>query len=145
VLGLGAVYARQARRAGVLGLAGYVLLVVATMFFIGNYAVTLGVVAGLFTTEQTAQVPSYALATAVMPWLWFAGLVVFGIATYRARVFPKYTGGLLIALAIVQQLAGMMSIAAVVFALLSFAGWGGLGWALLRGRRGAARETVPAM
>jgi hypothetical protein len=145
VLGLGAVYARQARRAGVLGLAGYVLLVVATMFFIGNYAVTQGVVAGLFTAEETAQVATYAFALAVMPWLWFAGLVVFGLATYRAGVLPKYTGALLIVFAVVQRLTGVVSIVAWVFALLSFATWASLGWALWREGRGVAAEPIPAM
>lgn len=143
VLGLGALYARQARRAGVLGLAGYVLLVVATMFFIGNYAVTQGVVAGLFTTEQTAQVPAYAFATAVMPWLWVAGLVLFGIATYRAGVFPKVAGALLVLLAIVMPFNGL-SIVAPIFAVLSSVAWGWLGWALFTDGRAVSREVMAA-
>jgi len=140
VLGLGALYARQASRAGVLGLVGYVLLVVATMFFIGNYAVTMGVAGGLFTSEQTAQVPAYAFALAVMPWLWLAGLVVFGIATYRAGVFPKYAGALLVLLAIANQFNGL-AIVAVVFSVLAPVAWGWLGWALLSEGRGVARKA----
>ena len=144
VLGLSALYARQSQRAGILGLAGYALLVVATMFFIGNYAVTQGVVAGLFTADQTAQVPTYAFATAVMPWLWFAGLVVFGIATYRAGVFPKYAGALLVLLAVVMQF-NYLPIVAPIFAVLSPVAWGWLGWSLLMEGRVISREAVAAV
>lgn len=144
VLGLGALYARQSARAGVVGLAGYVLLVVATMFFIGNYAVTLGVVAGLFTAQDTAQIPSYAFATTIMPWLWSAGLILFGIATYRARVLPKYTGALLVLMGVVMHFTGMLSIAAMISSVLATVAWGWLGWVLLMEGRSVAREAVPA-
>ncbi len=145
LLGLGVVFARQSHQTGIAGLVGYVLLVVATLFFIGSYAVTLGVVAGLFTAEQTAQVPTYAFATAVMPWLWFTGLIVFGIATYRAGVFPKYAGALLVLLGIAFQFNGL-PIVAMIFAVLSPVAWGWLGWALLmEGRReGSVQPTFSA-
>lgn len=145
VLGLGALYARQAQRAGVLGLVGYVLPVAATMFFIGSYAVTLGVTAGAFTNEQIAQVPAYSLLTPIMPWLWMVGLILLGISIYRAGVFPKYAGALLAVVAIIQQLTGVAAFIIPIFAVLSFVAWAWLGWALLRGDPGVEREAVPAM
>jgi hypothetical protein len=140
VLGLGALFARQSHRGGILGLVGYLLLVVATLFFVGSYAVSLGVVAGAFTNEQIAQVSTYTLVTSIMPWIWFAGLIAFGISIYRAGVFPKYAGVLLVLFAIAQQLTGYVSFIIPVFAVLSFVAWAWLGWALLMGNR----ERVPA-
>jgi len=145
LLGLGALYARQSHRAGILGLVGYVLMFVATMFFIGNYAVSLGVAAGAISNEQIAQVPAYSLSNMVTPWLWFAGLIVFGISIYRAQVFPKYAGVLLILLALVQQLTGPLAFTRPIFAILSSVAFGWLGWALLTHRSVATREPVPAM
>ena len=145
LLGLGALYARQARRAGVLGLAGYITMVGATMLFIGNYAVTMGVVAGAFTNEQIAQVSTYTVLLAIMPWLWMVGLILFGFATYRAQVLPKYAGALLAVTAVVQQLTGIAPFVQTIFAVLSFVAFAWLGWALLRGNRVVASEAVPAL
>lgn len=144
LLGLGALFARQSQRAGVLGLVGYVLLVFGTMLFIGNYAVSLGVAAGVISNEQIAQVPSYTLATSIMPWIWFAGLIVFGISIYRAQVFPKYAGALLVLVAFVQQLTGLVGFMAPIFAVLSVVVWAWLGWALLRDKSAVSREPIPA-
>lgn len=145
VLGLGALYARQAHRAGILGLIGYVLLIVGTMFFIGNYAVSMGVVAGIITTDQIAQVPAYSVPYSLMPWIWMAGLIVFGIAIYRAQVLPKYAGALLVLVAILQQLTGWVGFVIPVFAVLSFVVWAWLGYALLTGGRVVSQEPVAAM
>lgn len=140
LLGLGALFARQSHRGGILGLAGYVLMVVATMFFIGSYAVSLGVAEGAITNEQVAQVSAYNLSSSVMPWIWFAGLIAFGISIYRAEVFPKYAGVLLILVAILQQSIQFAGFLIPVFAVLSPVVWAWLGWALLMGNR----EGMPA-
>jgi hypothetical protein len=142
VLGLGALFARQSQRGGILGLLGYVLLVLATMFFIGSYAVSLGVAAGVFSDEQIAQVPSYAAPISIMPWIWFAGLIVFGTAIYRAQVFPKYAGALLVLMALVQQLTGSLAFTRPIFAILSFVSWVWLGWILLTEGRVVSGEPV---
>ena len=144
VLGLGALFARQSQRGGILGLAGYVLLVLATMFFVGSYAVSLGVAAGVISDEQIAQVSTYTLSSSIMPWIWFAGLIVFGISIYRAQVFPKYAGALLVLLALVQQLTGPLAFTRPIFAILSFVAWAWLGWALLREQSAVSREPIPA-
>lgn len=145
VLGLGALFARQSQRGGILGLVGYVLLVLANIFFIGSYAVSLGVPAGVITYEQIAQVPAYALPSSIMPWIWFAGLIVFGTSIYRAQVFPKYAGALLVLLAILNKLTGPLAFTRPIFAVVSFVAWAWLGWVLLRGTNPVSLEPAPAM
>jgi hypothetical protein len=144
LLGLGAVFARQSQQGGILGLVGYVLLIVATMFFVGSYAVSLGVAEGAISNEQIAQVPAYTLSTSIMPWIWFAGLIAFGISIFRAQVFPKYAGALLVVVALLQQLTSVVGFVAPIFAISSVLVWAWLGWVLFTEKSIAAREPVLA-
>lgn len=130
VFGLGALFARQAQRGMILGLLGYVFLVLALLYFIGSEAVGLGVAAGVISNEQIAQVPAYALADSVFPWFWTAGLIVFGISVYRAQVFSKYAGALLVLTALIQQLTGPLAFTRPIFAVIAVTSWAWLGWEL---------------
>jgi hypothetical protein len=145
VFGFVALFARQVHRGGVLGLVGFVLMMVADLYFVGSISVSLGVAAGVVSNEQIGQVASYNFANSIFPWFWTAGLVLFGISIYRAQVLPKHTGVLLVLLAIVQQLTGPLAFTRPIFAIISFAAWASLGWALLMENRGVALEPVPAM
>jgi preprotein translocase subunit SecY len=130
VLGLGALFARQSQRGGILGLVGYVLLVCATIFFVASDAVALGMSAGVISDEQISQVPSYVLSSSIMPWIWVAGLLAFGISIYRAQVFPKYAGALLILLGLIQPLTGPLAFTRPIYAVCYFVAWAWLGWEL---------------
>jgi hypothetical protein len=130
VFGLGALFTRQAQRGGILGLLGYILLVLGNLYFIGSEAVGLGVAAGVISNEQTAQVSAYTMANSIFPWFWTAGLVIFGISIYRAQVFAKYAGALLVLLAFVQQLTGPLAFTRPIFAMIAVASWAWLGWEL---------------
>jgi len=130
VLGLGALFARQSQRSGILGLVGYVLLVLATIYFVASDAVGLGLSAGAISNEQIAQVPSYVLADSILPWFWVAGLIAFGISIYRAQVFPKYAGVLLILVGLLQPLTGPLAFTRPIYAVCYFVAWAWLGWAL---------------
>jgi hypothetical protein len=130
VLGLGALFARQSQLGGVLGLIGYVFLVCATIFFIGSDVVALGVAAGAISEEQIAQVPSYALSSSIMPWIWVAGLIAFGASIYRAQVFPKYAGVLLLLVGLLQPLTGPLAFTRPIYAACYFVAWAWLGWKL---------------
>jgi hypothetical protein len=143
VFGWGALFARQAQRGGVLGLAGYVLLVVGEVYFIASAAVGLGVAAGALTNDQIAQVAAYTAANTSLPWAWTAGLILLGISIYRAQVLPKFAGALLVLFAVVQQLTGPLAFTRPIFALLSFAAWAWLGWILLTDPRTAAQAATP--
>ena len=130
VLGLGALFARQSQRGGILGLVGYILLVCSTIFFIGSDAVDLGVAAGVISYEQIAQVSSYTLSSSIMPWIWVAGLLAFGISIYRAQVFPKYAGVLLLLVGLIQPLTGPLAFTRPIYAVGYFVTWAWLGWKL---------------
>jgi hypothetical protein len=150
ILGLGAVFARQLQRGGVLGLVGYVFIVSANIYFVASDAVGLGVAAGAITYEQIAQVPSYALADSVLPWIWVAGLFAFGTSLYRAQIFPKYAGLLLLLLGFLQPLAGMLAFTRPIYAACYFIAWAWLGWTLYsqagmqNNEQQAARQGVTA-
>jgi hypothetical protein len=143
VLGLGALFARQSHRGGILGLVGYVLLVWARMYFAASDAVSLGVLAGVISNEEIAQVPSYALSSPVMPWVWAAGLIVFGISIYRAQVFPKYAGALLVLVGLLQPLTGPLAFTRPIYAACYFIGLAWLGWILLMDKSVVSRDPIP--
>jgi hypothetical protein len=130
VLGLGALFARQSQRGGVLGLVGYVFLVLATLYFVASDAIALGLSAGVISNEQITQVPSYALADSILPWVWVAGLIAFGISIFRVQVFPKYAGVLLILVGLLQPLTGLLAFTRPIYAVLYFVAWAWLGWTL---------------
>jgi hypothetical protein len=130
VLGLGALFARQSQRSGVLGLVGYIFIVLANIYFVASDAIGLGVAAGVISYEQIMQVSSYVLADSILPWIWVVGLLGFGISIYRAQVFPKYAGMLLLVLAIVQPLAGPLAFMRPIYAVCYFVAWAWLGWEL---------------
>jgi hypothetical protein len=143
VLGLGALFARQSHRGGILGLVGYVLLVWARMYFAASDAISLGVLAGVISNEEIEQVPSYALSSPIMPWVWAAGLIVFGISIYRAQVFPKYAGALLVLVGLLQPLTGPLAFTRPIYAALYFIALAWLGWILLMDRSVVSREPIP--
>ena len=130
VLGFGALFARQSKEGGILGLAGYVLIMLAQMYFVGSDAVSLGVAAGVISDEQIAQVPAYALSNSVMQWVWVVGLISFGLSIYRAQVFPRYAGALLMLLGLIQPLTGSLPFTPPIYAICYFAAWAWLGWML---------------
>ena len=133
VFGLGALFARQSQRGGILGLVGYVFLVLATLYFIVSDAVGLGVSARVISNEQIAQVSSYVVADSILPWIWVAGLLAFGRSIYRAQVFPKYAGVLLFLVGLIQPLTGPLAFTRPMYAVCYFVAWAWLGWTLYSG------------
>jgi hypothetical protein len=84
----------------------------------------------MISEEQLMKVPSYTLADSVLPWIWDAGLIAFGISIFRARIFPKYAGALLLILALIQPLTGPLAFARPIYAVCYFIAWAWLGWTL---------------
>lgn len=130
VLGLGALFARQSQQGGLLGLIGYVFIMFATTYFIASDAIGLGVAAGVISYEQIAQVPSYALADSILPWVWVAGLLAFGISIYRAQGFPRYAGLLLVLVGLMQPLTAPLAFMRPIYAVCYVVAWTWLGWNL---------------
>ena len=142
VLGLAALFARQSQQGGILGLVGYIFLVLATMYFVASDAVGLGLAAGVISNEQIARVPSYALADSILPWIWVAALIAFGISIYRAQVFPKYAGVLLLLVGLLQPLTGPLAFTRPIYAACYFVAWAWLGWTLYS-QAGIQRDEQP--
>ncbi len=99
-LGLVGLYARQHERAGWLGLAGFTLAFAGTTLVSGIllYAATImpliaAQAPAIF--EQATTMPTYMAAVFVMGF--GLGWVLFGMATVRAGVLPRWPGLLLIA------------------------------------------------
>ena len=143
LLGFGAIFARQFQEGGILGLAGYILIMGSQVFFIASDAVSLAVAAGVISNEQIAQVPSYAASTSIMQWIWSAGLLAFGISIYRAQVFPKYGGALLVLLGLIQPLTVPLALTRPIYVICYFVAWAWLGW-LLYASAGTQRDVQPS-
>lgn len=89
LLGLPAMYAHQARQAGKLGLIGFV------MTFLGCAALEVG--SAVLPESQWAQIGTgFTIAFALGMVGFNLGLIVYGIATLRARVFPRWAALLII-------------------------------------------------
>ena len=146
--GLPALYARQAARAGMLGLIGFVLMVLVAVASIDTFVfesfaapVIAQQAAALPLVAENGRLAHGALRGALvnLPLLTL-GVLLFGIATVRARVLPRWTGLLPIA-GIVALYAGipLMGVPLPVSALQVCYGLMFLGYA----RGGYALWTLP--
>jgi hypothetical protein len=110
VLGMAGLYARQAAKAGRLGLAGFVMLTLWFVLIMGFSFVEAFILPRLATAEpQFVQGwmgmlvgPASKFDLGVMPTLWtlsaplyMGGGLFFGIATFRAGILPRWAGILL--------------------------------------------------
>ena len=161
LLGIAGIYARQVNKAGWLGLAGFLLLslswwlqtafVFAETFILPPLArVAPGFVDAflrVIAAGQTSDVDLGALPTIFslgvgVPYM--LGGLLFGIATLRARVLPRWPAGLLAVAAALTPLAALLPheiqrLAAIPVALALT--W--LGYALWSERREQASDHVP--
>lgn len=153
LFGLVGIYARQAERAGVLGLVGYVLGSTGTAVFIGAGSFQAFVAPSLAASEATRHLlePDGPLFKGPLTPIFagggmtFAvGFVLLSIATLRAKVLPKWPAILLIPSSPILGLSPAMplvarTIGSFVFGL-AFA-W--LGWALFS-QKAEAAAPAPA-
>ena len=159
LIGITGIYARQVDEAGWLGLAGFLLLIVcwwiqtsfvfAETFIAPPLSSTApGFVDGLLGISwgHTGGIELGALPAiyGLLGILYMLGGLLFGIATLRARVLPRWPAGLLAVAALLTPAAALLPhsvqrLAAIPVALAI--AW--LGYALLTERRGA-RASDPA-
>ena len=162
LLGLAGLYARQANEAGWLGLAGYLLFglfyaltlpfVFAQAFILPHLATTAPAFVqswlGIINPESPVEMNLGALP--VLYWAagfagYMLGGLLFGIATFRAHILPRWAAGLL---AVAGPL-GPIAVALLPHALERYAGvplglalaW--LGYELWSERRARASEPAP--
>ncbi|MDQ3507651.1 MAG: hypothetical protein M3494_06515 [Actinomycetota bacterium] len=139
LLGLVALYARQAEAAGVLGVVGFLLafvlmaMVVGAMWTFAFVAPTAAIEAPAFLDNESPAGPlniGFAITFMGFPLGW----LIFGIATFRAGVFPRLAGGLLA----VGALVTFAPLPAVTLLLDIAVIW--LGYSLFSERRERAGE-----
>jgi hypothetical protein len=160
LLGITGIYARQAEEAGWMGLAGFVLLslwfVLVTGFTFFE-AVILPLLAsdsptfaesflGIFTgSGGETSVGALATLWSLLGVVYILGGLLFGIATFRARILSRWAAGLL----------GLGAVSSPAFALVPLAlaplaavpvglGLAWLGYALWSERRAQASQPAPA-
>ena len=110
VLGMAGLYARQAEKAGRLGLAGFVMMSLWFVLIMGFSFVEAFILPRLATAEPKFVQgwmgmlvgPASKFDLGVMPTLWtltaplyMGGGLFFGIATFRAGILPRWAGVLL--------------------------------------------------
>ncbi len=159
LLGIGGLYARQANKAGWLGLAGFLIFslswvlqtgfVFAEAFILPLLATTapkfvegcLGIVNGHPTAYNLGALPAlYNLGVSV-PYL--LGGLLFGIATLRAGILPRWAAGLLAVTAAVTPVAALLPHAIQRLAAMPMGvAVACLGFALWSERRAPASDSV---
>ena len=159
IFGIAGLYARQVEETGWMGLAGYLLL---TIFYAVQMCYSfaeptilplLVPVAPTFVTsvmQMASQSPTdmnlgaFATVFSLLPIFYLLGLLLFGIAMFRARILSRWAAGLLALsgpIAVVLSLLGhpLDRLAAVPMGIAL--AW--LGYALYFERRERSPEVVP--
>ena len=161
LVGITGMYARQVDKAGWLGLAGFVLLIVSwwllTAFVFAEAFILpplasiapefvdalLGISYGHTGSVNLGAVPTiFSLGVGVS---YMLGGLLFGIATFRAGVLPRLPAGLLALAATLTPLAALLPHAQQRFAAVPVAlaiAW--LGYALWSERRAPVSQAAPA-
>ena len=161
LVGITGMYARQVDKAGWLGLAGFVLLIVSwwllTAFVFAEAFILpplasiapefvdalLGISYGHAGSVNLGAVPTiFSLGVGVS---YMLGGLLFGIATFRAGVLPRLPAGLLALAATLTPLAALLPHAQQRFAAVPVAlaiAW--LGYALWSERRASVSKAAPA-
>lgn len=133
VIGL---YARQANKAGVLGLVAFVVYMIAAMVNQGMKHIYTYIVPTLGAQFPEAAntigtTSSWIVFQSAWTWLTLLAPILFGIATLRARVLPRWAAGLIILGPIVSMtitfLPGNLGavLSSVGFAALGYFTWTG--------------------
>jgi hypothetical protein len=142
-----ALYVAQAQQSGLLGTSGMVLSVVGTTLASGVILVEIAGASGAEVGAVLEVGPTGALAL-LAGLAFLTGLILLGVATMRAGVFPYWAGLLLIAGDVVfgaASFAGSASLVVeVIGALIACAAFVWLGLALLSGTRSGVPAGQPA-
>lgn len=143
LLALTGLYLKQADRAGRLGLAGYLVAFLGTLLVAGDWWFESFIAPRIAATApdvMTGAITGSMLVGAGATFGLFAiGWIAFGVATFRANVYPRPAAVLLIIGGVVGILAGS---APYQVPLAVAVGW--IGYALTRSERSADITAAPA-
>jgi hypothetical protein len=126
-----AVYAAQSRRGGAIALLGYTILMVGLLFYLvyseGRLALAVGFISQA-QADQLPQSPALALLEPLATWATALGTLLFGIGTFRAGVFPRWAGLMLMVVGVTT----LTEIRAIeyLWTALSVIAWAWIGWSL---------------
>jgi hypothetical protein len=141
LLAVPAIFAAQASFMRRLGRIGVVLMMVGGMFEVAGMATVMVIQAkvGLHGHEKfitSGSVAPHMLALSALAVLFYLGVALFGIATVRAGIFPRYTGLLAAGGSIAMVAGSLPDITGLVAAgaILLFCGFAWMGWLLWRPR-----------
>lgn len=160
LFGMAGLYARQVEESGWLGLAGFLLFTV-WMTLVCGFSFVEAFILPKLATESPAFIAGWmgmfsgapsAVDLGILPMLWnisgpmfILGPVLFGIATFRARVFPRWAGALLAFNAVLVPLGALVPAEyqpKIIMIPIGLAlAW--LGYALWTERYERAVEAVP--
>ena len=160
LFGMAGLYVRQVEETGWLGLAGFLLFTV-WMTLVCGFSFVEAFILPLLTTESPAFIAGWmgmfsgapsAVELGILPTIWnisgpmyILGTMLFGIATFRARVLPRWAG-LLLALNIVWAPLGAVVRPAyqpwIMVPIGLALAW--LGYALFSERREQSLQLAPA-
>jgi hypothetical protein len=160
LLGIAGIYARQAGKAGWMGLAGFVLLSLWFLIVTG-FTFFEAFILPLLASDSPRFVESFlgiftgsigetsvgALATlwSLLGVVYILGALLFGIATFRAGVPSRWAGGLLALGAVASPAFALLPIALAPLAAVPVGlGLAWLGYATWSERRASASQTAPA-
>ena len=162
LFGMAGLYARQVEESGWLGLAGFLLFTV-WMTLVCGFSFVEALILPKLATESPAFIAGWmgmfsgapsAVDLGSLPMLWnisgpmfILGPVLFGIATFRARVLPRWAGALLALNGVLVPLGALVPPEyqpKIIMIPIGLAlAW--LGYALWAERHAHAAEPVPSM
>jgi hypothetical protein len=127
-----ALYTTQVHHGNIFTSIGFVLLIIGLVFYLMDSASEMALLTGALThaqLEQVGAVGSLRVIGAIANWSFNVGAIAFGYGTFRAGVFPRWAGILLLLVGVVIIFRDIPGIE-YIFAVLYFVAWGWLGWAL---------------
>ena len=160
VLGLAGLYARQVEKAGWLGLIGF-LLFSAWMALVGMLSFIEAALLPIFASEFPPFVAGFLgmfasnpsqVSLGALPLLWtistpmlILGSVLFAVATFRARVLPRWAASLLALGSVMVPFSALVSteIAAKIIMVPMGLGLAWMGYALMAERRATTAQIMP--
>ena len=159
VLGLAGLYARQVEKAGWLGLIGFLLFSV-WMTLVGFYSFIEAAVLPLLTSQYPPFVAGFMqmfnsvpseVNLGVIPTMWdistpmlIVGSLLFAIATFRARILPRWAAGLLALGTLMIPVGALLptELQAKIILVPMGLGLAWMGYALLTERREKSADAI---
>jgi hypothetical protein len=127
-----ALYSAQAKRGDTILFIGFVLSIIGLLYSFMNSEGRLAAQTGLISEAQlaqAAQITSFTVLDRIGNISIILGWIIFGFGVIRADVFPRWAGMLMILAGVVMFVRDYF-IFEYLFAVLSTAAYGWLGWSL---------------